>query len=94
MTFSLYYFCDSKWCECVFCRFLEVPNIFPVLQHSKLDWEYETVPSDRYCLAMGGVCMWPRGRVLGGSSVLNAMMYVRGNRNDFGIQINYSPSTI
>lgn len=38
------------------------------------------MPSDHYCLAMDGVCQWPRGKVLGGSSVLNAMMYVRGNR--------------
>ena len=62
----------------------EVPFLFPVLQHSTLDWEFETIASDRYCLgAEDGRCQWPRGKVLGGSSVLNAMMYVRGNRKDY-----------
>lgn len=65
-----------------FCQ-KEIPILWPAMQHSTLDWEFETVRSDRYCLAMDGVCMWPRGKVLGGSSVLNAMMYVRGNRRDY-----------
>lgn len=65
-----------------FC-FAEVPTLYPTLQHSNLDWEFQTMPSDQYCLAMDGVCQWPRGKVLGGSSVLNAMMYVRGNRLDY-----------
>ena len=47
---------------------------------SEVDWAYETVPqrhaSDR---RLG----WPRGRVLGGSSCLNAMIWVRGAREDY-----------
>lgn len=30
-------------------------------------------------------CPYPRGKVLGGSSVLNALMYVRGNKEDYNL---------
>lgn len=62
----------------------EIPFLYPSLQKSELDWDYQCVPSDSYCLAMDeSRCSWPRGKVLGGSSVLNAMLYIRGNRRDY-----------
>lgn len=40
------------------------------LQLSPLDWKYKTEPQGTACLAMsGGRCNWPRGKVIGGSSV-------------------------
>ncbi|XP_068086574.1 glucose dehydrogenase [FAD, quinone]-like [Anabrus simplex] len=62
----------------------DVPLFMPALQLSPLDWQFKTEPSDTYCLAMNGKrCSWPRGKVLGGSSVLNAMLYIRGNAKDY-----------
>jgi len=46
----------------------------------RVNWKYNTDPvpglNDR-------VSYWPRGKVLGGSSSINAMVYVRGQANDF-----------
>ncbi len=48
------------------------------LEH--LNWSYETEPEQ----AMNGRRMyWPRGKVLGGSSSINAMCYCRGHRKDY-----------
>jgi choline dehydrogenase-like flavoprotein len=61
----------------------DVPALTGYMQLSEFDWMYKTAPptNSAYCLAMvGDRCNWPRGKVLGGSSVLNAMIYVRGNR--------------
>nr|XP_013189587.1 unnamed protein product [Amyelois transitella] len=64
----------------------DVPLLAGYLQLSKLDWKYKTEPSGTSCLAMeGGRCNWPRGKVLGGSSVLNYMLYLRGNKKDYDI---------
>jgi choline dehydrogenase len=44
------------------------------------DWAYRTQPQ---AAAGGRRLHWPRGRVLGGSTSLNAMIYVRGAREDY-----------
>jgi choline dehydrogenase len=50
------------------------------LGDDKYNWYYETEPQP----AMDNRRMyWPRGRVLGGSSSLNAMVYVRGHAYDY-----------
>jgi len=62
----------------------DVPLFMPALQLSTLDWQFKTEPSATSCLGMKGrQCNWPRGKVLGGSSVLNAMLYIRGNAKDY-----------
>lgn len=48
--------------------------------HPHLNWRYRSEPVE----ALGGRdTYWPRGRVLGGSSSINAMVYIRGQRADY-----------
>jgi len=46
----------------------------------KVNWMYRAEPDEGLA---GNVDHWPRGRVLGGSSSINAMVWVRGARADF-----------
>jgi choline dehydrogenase len=50
------------------------------LWEGKEDWTYYTVPQE-YC--HNRELHWPRGKVLGGSSSLNGMIYMRGHRADY-----------
>ncbi|TFC46430.1 glucose-methanol-choline oxidoreductase [Cryobacterium shii] len=59
---------------------IHIPAAFSQLFRSGLDWNYDTVPQP----ALGGRSVyWPRGKVLGGSSSMNAMMWVRGFAADY-----------
>ncbi|XP_017780197.1 PREDICTED: glucose dehydrogenase [FAD, quinone]-like [Nicrophorus vespilloides] len=62
----------------------EIPMAFYWQQNTESDWRYRTEPTDKVCLGMvDGRCNWPRGKILGGSGALNAMIYVRGNKRDY-----------
>jgi choline dehydrogenase len=59
---------------------IHVPAAWIKLFKSRYDWDYASEP-DR---AFGGRSVqYPRGRVLGGTSSINAQMYLRGHRADF-----------
>ena len=45
-----------------------------------INWSYETEPEPHLD---GRRIPWPRGKVLGGTSAINGMMYMRGNRLDY-----------
>lgn len=45
-----------------------------------VNWCYETEPDPG---AAGRRIFWPRGRTLGGSSSINGMVYIRGQKEDF-----------
>jgi choline dehydrogenase len=59
---------------------IHIPAALSLLLKSTYDWDYQTVPQQR---AGGRSIYWPRGRVLGGSSSMNAMIYMRGSRYDY-----------
>ncbi|CAH8869621.1 unnamed protein product [Trichobilharzia szidati] len=50
------------------------------LYHDKYNWYYHTIPQEHM---HNRTMYWPRGRVLGGSSSLNAMVYIRGHALDY-----------
>ena len=63
---------------------LHIPAAWLILQKTEHDWGYYTEPQNVSCLGMNDQrAYWPRGRVLGGSGMLNAMQYTRGSRHDF-----------
>ena len=59
---------------------ISVPPDWPQLQGSSADWRYVTVPQRH----LGGrIIPYPRGKVVGGSSTINALAYQRGHRAAF-----------
>ncbi|XP_063988343.1 glucose dehydrogenase [FAD, quinone]-like isoform X2 [Diachasmimorpha longicaudata] len=62
----------------------DVPAFAPMMQGSNIDWGYRTQPDKKSCRSrMDGRCGWARGKVMGGSSTINYMIYMRGNREDY-----------
>jgi choline dehydrogenase len=60
--------------------FIRAPGAFPRTFKSRFDWNFQTVPQPS---AGGRSFYWPRGKVLGGSSAINASIYIRGSRADY-----------
>ena len=58
-----------------------LPMLMGKLFHSGIyNWHYHTEPEE---YLNGRSLFWPRGKVLGGTSTINGMIYVRGNRRDY-----------
>ncbi len=53
---------------------------FKTIHNPKTDWCYETEPDPGL---NNRSIKWPRGKVLGGSSSINGLLYVRGQREDY-----------
>ena len=59
---------------------IHIPAAFSRLFQSEADWNYHTEPQRHLD---GRALYWPRGKVLGGSSSINAMIYIRGHHADY-----------
>jgi choline dehydrogenase len=59
---------------------IHIPAAWPKLFKSSVDWNYQTVPQRELA---GRSVYWPRGKMLGGSTSMNAQMYVRGHSSDY-----------
>src|SRR5436190_16284155 len=59
---------------------IHVPLGYLKLARTEIDWDYNSAPEPQ---CGGRRIPLPRGKVLGGSSSINAMVYIRGNRRDY-----------
>ena len=61
--------------------FIHMPaGLSKLVNRKGVNWDYDTAPVP----ALGGRRLWwPRGKVLGGSSSINAMCYIRGHAGDY-----------
>lgn len=59
---------------------IKVPAAFTKLFKSEVDWAYYTEPEPG---CANRRMFWPRGKTLGGSHSINAMLYIRGNALDY-----------
>lgn len=62
----------------------DIPIFAPFLSLTSMNWGYSSEPERNACKDLRGeVCFMPRGKVLGGSSVLNFLIYQRGHPEDY-----------
>ena len=53
---------------------------FRTINDQRYSWQFPLVPQ---ASTAGRPMVWPRGKVLGGSSAINGLLYIRGQRQDF-----------
>jgi choline dehydrogenase-like flavoprotein len=62
----------------------EIPITASLVSSTNSNWNYKTERQANACLGMkNGVCTWPKGKVLGGTSVLNFMIHTKGHKRDY-----------
>jgi len=61
-------------------REIHIPAAFSKLFKTACDWAFTTEEQPHL---LNRKLYWPRGKVVGGSSSINAMIYIRGSRHDY-----------
>ncbi|XP_039754348.1 glucose dehydrogenase [FAD, quinone]-like [Pararge aegeria] len=62
----------------------DIPRLYRTLSKTKYDWHYITKSNeDKQQALKNSAVPWLRGKMLGGTSSINAMLYVRGSDYDF-----------
>ncbi|XP_073819304.1 glucose dehydrogenase [FAD, quinone] isoform X3 [Musca autumnalis] len=62
----------------------DVPLTAALTQITRYNWGYKSEPTPNACKGLeGGVCNWPKGKGVGGTSLINFMLYTRGHHKDY-----------
>lgn len=62
----------------------KIDNSFQFQVAGDYNWNYLMEKQGNFCLAMEDqLCAWPRGKALGGTTVLNYMIYTRGHADEY-----------
>jgi choline dehydrogenase len=61
-------------------RRVQTPGLMGLLWRNRFDWAFFTEPQEHL---VGRRMHWPRGKVLGGCSSINYMVYMRGHRDNY-----------
>lgn len=60
----------------------QIPQMFFSIQKTENDWQFKANTKNG-CKSYKDGCLWPRGKMLGGTHGMNAMIYLRGHRRDY-----------
>lgn len=76
--------------------FFDIPIFLALLQRTRYDWQFTTVPQKNACLGLKNrQSFWPTGKIFGGTHKFNNMIFHKGHVLDYKdlIELNYFEET-
>ncbi|XP_063917290.1 glucose dehydrogenase [FAD, quinone]-like isoform X2 [Zophobas morio] len=62
----------------------DVPNLYGPIEFTRYNWGFNSTPQTTCCLGLQNhICPYPRGKGVGGSTLINGLAYSRGHKSDF-----------